>query len=124
MSKKLTKSRTNKVLTGTLAGIAEYFGIDPTILRVIYVVIVLGGFGSPVLLYFILWLVIPKAPVSYNTRDYGANEDGYGKEYYYYKESKREGHPYYNRNQETKRKEAEKVTPDVKDADDDDWSDF
>ena len=37
MQKRLQKSRTNVVLTGTLAGIAEYFGIDPTIVRVIYV---------------------------------------------------------------------------------------
>lgn len=120
MSKRLTKSRTNKVLTGTLAGIAEYFGVDPTILRIIYVVIILGGFGAPILLYFLLWLLIPKAPVSDH---YGRDNSGYGKEYFYYDRDKKQGHPYYNRNQETKRKEAEKIMPDTKE-DDDDWSDF
>jgi phage shock protein PspC (stress-responsive transcriptional regulator) len=42
------KSRTNVVLTGTLAGIAEYFGIDPTIVRVIYVFLSFG------LIYFLI----------------------------------------------------------------------
>lgn len=37
MNKKMTKSQNNRVLTGTLAGIAEYFGVDPTLARVIYV---------------------------------------------------------------------------------------
>ena len=39
MKKKLTKSNNNIVLTGTLAGIAEYLGIDPTVVRVIYVIL-------------------------------------------------------------------------------------
>ena len=62
MQKRLQKSRTNVVLTGTLAGIAEYFGIDPTIVRVIYVFLSFGLIGAPVVLYVLLALVIPAAP--------------------------------------------------------------
>lgn len=47
------------MIAGVCAGIANYFGIDPTIVRVLYVLMVLfAGFG--ILLYVILWIVIPK----------------------------------------------------------------
>ena len=45
MKKRLTKSKDNVVLTGSLAGIAEYFNIDPTIVRIFYVAISFMGFG-------------------------------------------------------------------------------
>lgn len=111
MSKRLTKSSTNKAITGTIAGIAEYFNIDPTILRVIYVVIVLGGFGSPILLYILLAILIPDAP---KTNNYQQKQSQRG----FYSANDRKD-TYYNRNQTTKRKEAEKV-----DDNDEDWSDF
>ena len=50
MNKRLTKSTNNVVITGTLGGLAEYLGIDPTIIRVIYVFLSLvtaGFLGSP-----------------------------------------------------------------------------
>jgi phage shock protein C len=49
--------------TRRIAGIAEYFGIDPTIVRVIYVFLSFGLIGAPVVLYVLLALVIPAAPV-------------------------------------------------------------
>lgn len=100
MKKKLTKSANNVVLTGTLAGIAEYFGIDATIIRVIFVLLTFFGVGSPILLYILLAILIPapKRPNGYNGRE----------------------NPYYqsrNSDRKAERKEAEKI-------DDDDWSDF
>lgn len=61
MNKKLAKSQNNRVLTGTLAGIAEYFGIDPTIVRVVYVFTSVFLIGAPILLYLLLMVVVPKA---------------------------------------------------------------
>ena len=61
MRKRLTKSHTNRMLTGTIAGIAEYFEIDPTIARVIFVFLNLILAGTPILLYILLVLIIPKA---------------------------------------------------------------
>lgn len=61
MKKKMTKSQSNKMLTGTLAGIAEYFGIDPTIVRVAFVFISVILVGAPIFLYLLLMLLIPKA---------------------------------------------------------------
>lgn len=61
MNKKMTKSQNNRVLTGTLAGIAEYFGVDPTLARVIYVFASVFLIGAPILLYILLAILIPNA---------------------------------------------------------------
>lgn len=61
MKKRLTKSVNNRMLTGTLGGIAEYFGIDPTIVRVIYLFVSIALVGAPIFLYILLALAIPKA---------------------------------------------------------------
>ena len=53
MSKKLYKSNTNKMLEGVCGGIAEYFGVDPTIVRLAWVVFCALG-GSGILAYIIL----------------------------------------------------------------------
>lgn len=68
MRKKLTKSQTNRMLTGTIGGIAEYLGIDPTIARVIFVFVSIVLVGAPVFLYILLVLIIPRADSS--TRQY------------------------------------------------------
>ena len=58
MEKRLHRSRTEKMIAGVCGGLAEYFGVDPTLIRVLWVLItLLAGFG--VLLYLILWLVMP-----------------------------------------------------------------
>ncbi len=57
-TRKLQRSTSNKMIAGVCAGIANYFNLDPTIIRVLYVLMVFfAGFG--ILLYLILWLVIP-----------------------------------------------------------------
>lgn len=57
-TRKLQRSTSNKMIAGVCAGIGEYFNLDPTIIRVLYVLMVFfAGFG--ILLYLILWLVIP-----------------------------------------------------------------
>ena len=56
--KRLTRSN-NKMIGGVCAGLAEYLDIDPTIVRIVWVLMVLfAGFG--ILLYIILWLNMPK----------------------------------------------------------------
>ncbi len=58
--KRLTRSTTNKVIAGVCGGLGEYFNIDPTILRILFVALVIWG-GSGALLYIVLWLVVPEA---------------------------------------------------------------
>ncbi len=55
----------NAMIAGVCAGIAEYFSIDPTLVRVIAVVLLLIGCGSPILVYLIMMIVMPKAPADY-----------------------------------------------------------
>ena len=52
----------NKVLAGVCSGIAEYFNLDPTLVRVIYAALTLFTAGFPgVLLYIIMLLIMPQA---------------------------------------------------------------
>ena len=57
--RKLLRSR-NRVLGGVLGGIAEYMDVDPTILRVAYAVLTGFTVFSGIVLYPILWLIIPE----------------------------------------------------------------
>ena len=62
--KKLYKSNTDKTLDGVCAGIAEYFGIDSTVIRLAWVLFSLCG-GSGILAYIICAIVIPSKPEGY-----------------------------------------------------------
>lgn len=60
MSKKLFRSRSDKKVAGILGGLGQYFGIDPTILRVLFVLLLIGTGGFPfALIYLILTFIIP-----------------------------------------------------------------
>lgn len=62
MGKKLYRSKKDRMLAGVCGGIAEYFGIDPVLVRIIAVILLLPG-GLPGLLpYLILWVVVPEEP--------------------------------------------------------------
>ena len=57
--KKLSRSN-NKMIGGVCAGIADYLGLDPTIVRIVWVLMLFfAGFG--ILLYLILLIIMPKA---------------------------------------------------------------
>ena len=60
--KRLYKSRDNKILFGVCGGIGDYFGIDPIIVRLIWLMCFLC-LGSGLLIYLIAALIIPKSPV-------------------------------------------------------------
>lgn len=61
MGKKLYRSTTDKMLGGVAGGLAEYFGIDSTLVRVLFIVIVFLG-GGGIIAYIILWIVVPQKP--------------------------------------------------------------
>lgn len=69
--KKLYRSRTDRRIAGVCGGIAEYFGIDTTIVRILFGIVlgffVLKTFGSAVLLYIVLAIIIPIEPYQQNT---------------------------------------------------------
>ena len=57
--KKLYRSNTDKMLTGVCGGLGQYFGIDSTIIRLIFALLVLFGAGSGIILYIIMALIMP-----------------------------------------------------------------
>jgi phage shock protein C len=62
-SKKLYRSRNNRMIFGVCSGLAEFFGIDATIVRLIFVAGTLVWFGSFLLIYAIMFLVVPEEPL-------------------------------------------------------------
>lgn len=62
MDRRLFLSDTDKKLGGVCGGLGEYFGIDPTLIRLVWVLSVLiGGFG--ILAYIACWAVIPRRSI-------------------------------------------------------------
>ncbi len=59
-SKKLYRSRVNRLIGGVCAGLGDFFGVDPTVVRVVFVLGALLGFGSFVLLYIIMMFIVPE----------------------------------------------------------------
>ena len=64
--RRLMRSAVDSKLGGVCGGIAEYFDVDPTIVRVIWVAlsVVPGGLVGGVLVYILAWIIIPKAPLA------------------------------------------------------------
>jgi len=59
--RRLTRSR-NKMIAGVCAGIAEYFGWEVTLFRVVFVVVSILSVAFPgILVYLVLWVVMPRA---------------------------------------------------------------
>ncbi len=76
ISKKLYRSTKNKVLGGVCGGLGEYFDIDPSLVRLLWVLVVFMG-GSGVLIYIILWVILPEGENVPNVKEVknGKEED-------------------------------------------------
>ena len=64
MKKKLYRNTQNKMIGGVCAGVADYFNIDPTIVRILWVLVGLLAFAG-VILYIICMFIIPEKPDNY-----------------------------------------------------------
>lgn len=59
---KLHRSRQHRMIAGVMGGVAEYLGWSPTMVRLLFVIISTASVAVPgVLIYFILWIVMPNA---------------------------------------------------------------
>ena len=58
--KQLTRSTSNRMIAGVCAGLGEYFGIDPTIVRLLAVLAFFTGFGGIALVYLVMAIVVPE----------------------------------------------------------------
>jgi len=63
---RLYRSTTNKVIGGVSGGLGDYLNIDPVIVRIVFVLLAIFG-GSGVLVYIILWIVIPEQKYLFGT---------------------------------------------------------
>ena len=59
--KRLYRSRANRLLGGVCGGLAEYFNVDPTIMRIIIILLTLLG-GVMIVIYIVLWVIVPENP--------------------------------------------------------------
>ncbi|MDD4026843.1 MAG: PspC domain-containing protein [Candidatus Shapirobacteria bacterium] len=58
-NRKIFRSIENYMIAGVCGGLADYFKIDSSLIRIIFVLLAIGG-GSGILIYLILWFVVPK----------------------------------------------------------------
>ena len=58
---RLRRSRSDRMIAGVIGGLARYFGFDPTVARVIYVIFSIVSVAFPgLLVYIILWVIMPE----------------------------------------------------------------
>ena len=58
--RKLYRSQTDRKVAGVCGGLAEYFNVDPTLIRVLFIVLAVCG-GAGLVLYLAMWIVVPDA---------------------------------------------------------------
>lgn len=62
--RRLYRSRNQRVIAGVCGGLAEYFNLDPTWIRLGFILLSLLGVGLFVIVYIIFWIIVPLAPTS------------------------------------------------------------
>jgi phage shock protein C len=60
-TRKLYRSRSNRRVAGVCGGLAQYFNLDPTLIRILFVVLAVLG-GSGLVLYVAMWIIVPNEP--------------------------------------------------------------
>ena len=60
-ARKLYRSRTDRKLAGVCGGLAEYFNLDPTLIRVLFIILAVLG-GSGIIIYLAMWILVPNQP--------------------------------------------------------------
>ncbi|AAO90310.1 PspC domain-containing protein [Coxiella burnetii] len=60
--KRLYRSRTNRKIAGVCGGLAEYFNVDATIMRLLFILVVLFSVGFGIIAYILMWVIMPEAP--------------------------------------------------------------
>lgn len=60
IGRKLYLSDKDRKISGVCGGLAEYFGIDSTIVRILWALAVLVSYGTGFILYLVFWLIVPR----------------------------------------------------------------
>lgn len=68
MENKLYRSKSNRIVAGVCGGIGDYFGIDPTIVRLITVILTFATFFTVIIAYLVCAIIIPEGEIGENTQ--------------------------------------------------------
>jgi phage shock protein PspC (stress-responsive transcriptional regulator) len=80
--KRLYRSQTDRQVAGVCGGLAEYFNVDPTLVRIIFLLLFFG-MGNGFILYAVLWMVIPEeSDVRVGTKTKRKNDERYDEDLY------------------------------------------
>jgi len=80
--KRLYRSQTNRQVAGVCGGLADYFNVDPTLVRIIFLLLFFG-MGNGFILYVVLWMVIPEeSDVRVGAKTKRKNDDLYDEDLY------------------------------------------
>ncbi len=71
--KRLVRSRTDRMIGGVCGGFGNYFNIDPTLIRIAFAMLIFIGIGSPLLLYLLLWIIMPNEGSAHYLAEDGAD---------------------------------------------------
>jgi phage shock protein C len=79
MARRLTRSKSDRKIAGVCGGVAEFFGVDSTTVRVLWVIagIIPGGWG--ILPYVVLWIVLPEEDEAATSTAVGVAEERYAR---------------------------------------------
>lgn len=80
MEKKLQRNQQDKMIAGVCSGLADYFDIEATWVRIAFVITVIAG-GSGILAYLILWIAVPKRPYIPNFGQFNAGSPAFESNY-------------------------------------------
>jgi phage shock protein PspC (stress-responsive transcriptional regulator) len=58
--RKLYRSQTQRMIAGVCGGLAEYFNVDATLMRVLFLLLAVFG-GSGIVIYIVMWIIVPDA---------------------------------------------------------------
>ena len=75
MEKKLYRNEHNKMIGGVCSGLGDYLNIDPTIVRLVFLVMLIAGHGAGFILYIILLIVLPKRGINFNDPNFKPGVD-------------------------------------------------
>ncbi len=62
-TKKLYRSRSNRMVFGVCGGLGNFFGIDPSLMRLLFVIGTLFGFGTFIFIYIAIFIIVPEEPL-------------------------------------------------------------
>jgi len=112
---KLTRSRDDVIVSGVLAGIGEYFGVDPTWVRIVVAILILFTPFPVIPLYLIGAIIIPKAPKTSDKDEENNDRNTRRRD-----RRKNRERDFQSRN----KNDEEQSSSTVEDIDEEDWSDF